>query len=175
MNLIFKKDKNIFSQQEFKLLFDENFEKLRDYIYYKCGDIEQAEDIAQETFLKLWEKREKVKKDTVLSYLFRIAHNIFVNHVKREQIVFNFQNQHSSQFVDNESPEYKMEFKQFDDKLQIALAELPEPIRVTFLMNRIDGLKYKEIAVLLDISIKTVEKRIQKAVILLKELLDHKL
>jgi len=175
LNIIFNKNKGSFSRQEFKNLFEENYEQVRDYIYYKCGNIEQAEDVAQDAFLKLWEKRNEIKYDTVLSYLFRIAYNIFLNQIKREQLTFNFQNQSCENGIDNQSPEYEMEIKEFNEKLQKALAMLPEKYRVTFLMNRIDGLKYKEIAERLDISVKTVEKRMQKALNLLKETITYKL
>ncbi len=175
MKIIFNKSDKAFSQKEFKLLFDNNFEQLRDYIYYKCGKIEQAEDVAQEAFLKLWEKRAEVKKDTVVSYLFRIAHNIFINQTRHAKVSFNFQSQNNMQEVDSSTPQFELEFKEFDALLQKALANLPEKTRVTFLMNRIDGMKYKEIAERLEISIKTVEKRMQNAVNQLKESINHKL
>lgn len=143
-------------------------------MYFKCGNIEQAEDIAQEAFLKLWEKRGDVKRETMLSYLYRIAHNIFINQAKREQLSFNFQNQNTGGDIDYASPEYEMELKEFDEKLQKALAKLSEINRTTFLMNRIDGLKYKEIAERLDISIKTVEKRMQNALGQLRKSIEHK-
>jgi RNA polymerase sigma-70 factor (ECF subfamily) len=175
LKIIFNKEDKAFSQKEFKLLFDNNFEQLRDYVYFMCGNIEQAEDVAQEAFMKLWEKRTEIKKETVISYLFRIAHNIFINQTRHAKVSFNFQNQNNFQEIDNSSPEYELEFKEFDIQLQNALARLPEKIRVTFLMNRIDGLKYKEIAERMDVSIKTIEKRIQKAVSLLKKNINYKL
>jgi len=67
-----------------------------------------------------------------------------------------------------------MELKEFDVKLQKALAGLSEINRTTFLMNRIDGLKYKEIAERLNISIKTVEKRMQNALGQLRKTIEHK-
>lgn len=174
MKIIFNKNKGL-SQSEFKGIFDKNFDKIRNYVYFKCGNIEQAEDIAQEAFLKLWEKRSDVKKETMVSYLYRIAHNIFINQVKREQLSFNFQNNNQENDINKESPEYVMELKEFDDKLQKALAKLSEVNRVTFLMNRIDGMKYREIAENLEISVKTVEKRMQTALKQLKETIEYKL
>ena len=173
MKIVFNKNKSL-SQVEFKSLFDDNFDKIRNYVYFKCGNIEQAEDIAQEAFLKLWEKRGNVKKETMLSYLYRIAHNVFINQAKREQLSFNFQYNNQESDVNLESPEYEMELKEFDKKLQNALAGLSEINRVTFLMNRIEGMKYREIAKNLGISIKTVEKRIQNALNKLRESIEFK-
>lgn len=175
LKTIFNKSEKTFSKKEFKILFDDNFEALRDYIYYKSGDIQQAEDVAQEAFLKLWEKRSEIKKDSVVSYLFRITHNIFINQTRHAKVSFNFQNHHNLDDINHVSPEFEFEFKEFNILLQKALANLPENTRVAFLMNRIDGMKYKEIAERLDISIKTVEKRIQKAVNQLKESINYKL
>ena len=175
MKIIFNNENKTFSQKEFKLLFDNNFEQLRDYVYFMCGNIEQAEDVAQEAFMKLWEKRTEIKRETVLSYLFRIAHNIFINQTRHAKLSFNFQNQNKTAEIDNSSPEYELELKEFDIQLQNALASLPEKIRVTFLMNRVDGLKYKEIAERLGVSIKTIEKRIQKAVNQLKKTINYRL
>ncbi len=175
MKIIFNNENKTFSQKEFKLLFDNNFEQLRDYVYFMCGNIEQAEDVAQEAFMKLWEKRTEIKRETVLSYLFRIAHNIFINQTRHAKLSFNFQNQNKTAEIDNSSPEYELELKEFDIQLQNALASLPEKMRVTFLMNRVDGLKYKEIAERLGVSIKTIEKRIQKAVNQLKKTINYRL
>jgi len=174
LKIIFKKNKGL-SQIEFKTLFDNNFDKIRNYVYFKCGNIEQAEDIAQEAFLKLWEKRTDVKKETMLSYLYRIAHNVFINQAKREQLSFNFQNSSQDCDVNMESPEYVMELKEFDEKLQNALAKLSEKNRVPFLMNRVEGMKYREIAESLGISVKAVEKRMQNALSQLRDSIEFKL
>jgi len=67
-----------------------------------------------------------------------------------------------------------MELKEFDKKLKKALSELPEINRITFLMNRVNGMKYREIAESLEISVKTVEKRMQNALKQLRESIEFK-
>ena len=65
------------SLNEFKIFFDKNYIRLRDYIYYRCGyDIHLAEDLAQDTLLRIWEKRDKIQLDTLLSYAYAIARNV---------------------------------------------------------------------------------------------------
>jgi len=70
---------------------------------------------------------------------------------------------------DNETPEFVLEEKEFLDKLNKTIADLPEKQRVVFLLNRIDKKKYAEIAEMLDISVKAVEKRMSLALVTLRE------
>lgn len=146
----------------FKELFDTYYDEIVNFMYYKSGDIETSEDIAQEVFLKVWDNRKNVKKESVQGYLYTIASNLLKNHYKRNSIAFNF----SISLGNNptsESPDYILEMKEFDKEIQEVLASMPEKSRIVFLLNRIDGLIYKDIATRLHISIKAVEKRMQKA------------
>jgi len=59
-----------FSKADLKAIYDEYFEALRGFLYYKCGDIEIAEDLVQEVFIKVWEKRDDIEKSTVKSLLY---------------------------------------------------------------------------------------------------------
>ncbi len=158
--------------QDFKSIFDQYYESIKRFLYYKVGDIAVAEDIAQEVFLKAWEKRESVKLETVKSFLYTIAGNLAINHLKHRNIVFNFIKNDSGEKVTN-SPEFELEMKEFKQKLEKTLAEMPENSRIVFLMNRIEKLKYSEIATRLDLSVKAIEKRMSIALKYLKEKLDH--
>ncbi|MCB0495595.1 MAG: sigma-70 family RNA polymerase sigma factor [Cyclobacteriaceae bacterium] len=160
--------------KEFEHLFDQYFESLRRFLYYKTGDIETSEDLIQETFLKVWSQREKVNKTTVKSLLYTIASNLAKNHFKHQNIVFEFA---SRQQVREkvESPQQLLEASEFEKMLQDALASLSEANRTTFLMNRIDGLTYQEIAERLEISVKAVEKRMSNSIQHLYNSLGYKL
>lgn len=162
-----------FSIEDFQRVFDEFYYNIKNFIYYKSGDTELSEDIAQDTFMILWETRDKLKKRTVKAYLYTIANNLFINQAKRNKVVFNFINSLTRQ-TEN-SPEYELEVKEFDAKLQAAIASIPEKSRIVFLMNRIDGFTYNEIADRLDLSVKAVEKRMHKALEIIKTTLGRKI
>ncbi len=136
------------------------------FIYYKCGDQAQADDLVQEAFIKLWKNCEKVTREKAKSFLFTVANNAFLNEIAHKKVVLKHVKLAPSK-VDNQSPEFVLEEKQYYKKLQDAIAKLSEAQRTAFLMNRIDGMKYKEIAEHLNISVKAVEKRMSQA---LKEL-----
>ena len=159
---------------QFEHLFHSHYEAIRNYIYYKSGSIDEAEDIAQEAFLKIWEKRETIIQTTVKSLLYTIAGNIFLNRWQHRNVELQFAMQYGSE-GDSSSPEYELEMKEFDEKLQNALSALTEKNRTVFLMNRIDRMTYQDIANSLEISVKAVEKRMNKALAFLRETLEVKI
>lgn len=162
-----------FDYDAFKALFDTYFTQVKNFVYYKTSNLEVAEDITQEAFVKVWENKGKVNPDTAKSYLYTIAGNLSINHLKKQSVVYRFLNRKINT-TEKETPLYILEEKEFDDRLQSALSSLPEKQRVVFLMNRIDDLKYAEIAERLDISIKAVEKRMSNALKTLKETIPQK-
>jgi RNA polymerase sigma-70 factor (ECF subfamily) len=158
----------------FKNIFDKYYDNIRNFLYYRSGNIETAEDLLQDVFLRLWENKEKIREESVGGYLYTIAANLIKNHYRRNEISYQFINS-LTQKNNSESPEFLMEMQEFDHRLQQTLAAMPGKSRDVFLMNRIDGLTYGEIADRLQLSIKAVEKRMHKALLFLKEHLDIKI
>ena len=156
-------------QQLFKQLFDQYYEAIRNFLFYKSGDLTLSEDLTQEAFLILWKKRSNINPDKAKSYLYTIANNLFLNEIKHQKVVFKFQQQPVSNTF-KETPQFQMEEEEFKDRLMNAINDLPEKNRVVFLMNRIEKLTYKEIADRLDLSVKEVKKRMHKALIELRKL-----
>jgi len=158
---------------EFKNVFDRFYGPLKNFLYYKLGDVDQAEDLVQEVFLKTWEKRDSIRMETVQNLLYTIANHLAINHFRsaKVRLEFEFKDQpHTTQ----ESPQYVMEKDEFALKLETAIAALSEKQRVVFLMNRIDELTYKEIADRLGLSVKAVEKRMHEALAQLRKTIEHK-
>lgn len=159
------------TQKEYRDIFDSYFVAIRNFLYFKTGDEGMAEDIAQDTFVKLWENRHKIERKTVKSYLYTIAGNLAINQLKRQQLQYKFMNQVDFH-QDNQDPDYLYRMKEFEAKLQDVIASMPEGSREVFLMNRLEDLKYREIAERLGITVKAVEKRMSKALHILREKLN---
>lgn len=162
------------SAVDYKVIFDQYYKAIKNFLYFKVGDSNVAEDIAQDTFVKLWENKNKIDIKTVKSYLYTIAGNLAINMLKREQLKYKFVNQ-LSHTRNDQTPEYLMEMEEYNQKLQAVLASIPDGAREVFLMNRIEGLKYKEISERLGIGVKAVEKRMSKALSIIREKLEVQL
>ena len=165
---------DVFSLNEFRQLFDQYFKQVKNFIYYKLGDVDAAEDIAQECFVKVWENREKVKPESAKSYLYTIANNLTINQLKRQKVILKFLGRRSK-LEHNKNPQFGMELEEFSQHLQDAVTSLSEKQRIVFLMNRIDSLTYAEIANRLGISVKAVEKRMTGALMSLRETISYKI
>jgi len=150
------------TQEEFKNLFEMHLAQLRNYVFYRSGNTDVATDIAQEAFLKLWEKHQFVQSENLKGFLFKIAGDLFVSHYRKEKRSFRFFN-HFVFDEKGESPEDIMAFEQLKGDYDKALKKLPEKQRTVFLLSRVENLKYSEIADMLDISVKAVEKRMNLA------------
>jgi RNA polymerase sigma-70 factor (ECF subfamily) len=133
-----------------------------------------CEDIVQAVFLKLWDEREILKIETSLkSYLLTAVKNSCLDEIRHRYIVREHEAHtlsllHLQEEIDTEN--YVL-YSDLYHRLTEALSRLPESCRDTFEMNRFEGLKYKEIAARLKISERTVEVRIGRALLLLRQYL----
>ena len=91
-----------------------------------------------------------------------LTRNAFFNEIAHKKVVLNHAKLQPTK-IDGESPEHVLEQKEFYEKIQTAIGNLTEGQRTAFLLNRIEGKKYAEIAELLDLSVKAVEKRMSLA------------
>ncbi len=158
----------ICKSEVFETIFRSYAKELKRFLYFKTGDTALAEDILQDTFVQLWKNCDNVSYEKVKSYLFTVANNNFLNYKKREKLI----RAHHKTFprkVFHETPEFLLLEKEFLVKIEKAIASLTENQREVFLLNRIEKKKYREIAVLLNVSIKTVEKRMHFALKKMKE------
>jgi RNA polymerase sigma-70 factor (family 1) len=163
------------SQEEFKQIFDKYFEDVRRYVLYRSGNAELATDVAQETFIKLWEKQFEIQHSTIKALLFKIAGDLFITHYRKQQTTFKFFNTYKPEHKLHHSPEEELNYKELEKAYEEALTTMPENQRVVFLMSRIDELKYQEMADQLGLSVKAIEKRMSLALSHLREKLKDKI
>lgn len=157
------------SKTEFKKIFDQYFDAIRAFAFYRCGDTTVASDIAQDVFMKVWEKREQFESSNIKSLLYKIANDMVITNYRKEQTRCNFEQSMVADELHDASPEEILQYKELQRSYAQVLTGMPEAQRTTFLMNRNDGLKYAEIAEYLHISVKAVEKRISSALKTLKK------
>ena len=98
---------------------------------------------------------------------------MFLNVKKHEKVVRNYENNFTDLYIDAETPESTLRQKEFKHKLEKAIGNLTDSGREVFLLNRVEGKKYKEIAELLGISLKAVEKRMCKALLTLRTQIEE--
>ncbi len=165
--------KNVCDEKLFTELFTKYSENLHSFIYYKYGNHINPKDKVQEAYIKLWNNCKKVPLQKVKSFLFTTANNLTLNEIKHNKVKLKYQ-QHitNDKIKTEENPQFILEEKEYLQKYQTALAKLTESQRVAFLMNRAEGKKHKEIAELLGISRKAVEKRIYGALEKLRKEID---
>ncbi len=157
-----KKKPSICNESTFNKVYKKHSEDVWRFIFFKCGNQEQANDLVQETFVKLWKNCTKVPVEKAKSFMFTVINNAFLNEVAHQKVVLKHAQQKKAD-IEHQSPEFLLEEKQFHQKLKDAIADLSEAQRTAFLLNRIEGKKYREIAEILDISVKAVEKRMSMA------------
>jgi RNA polymerase sigma-70 factor (ECF subfamily) len=165
-----KNEDNICNDKVFSEIFKANSKTIYNYIYYKFGNEEKSYDAVQEAFVKLWENCAKVSPAKAKSYVYTVANNLYLNVIKAEKVRLKYADKTLK--TTHETPEFLMEESEFKAKLDHALNNLPDNQRITFLLNRIDGKKYKEIAALEGVSVKAIEKRMHLALKSLREKID---
>ena len=151
-------------------LFDSSYEPLYRYAYSILKDINEAENVVQKTFCKLWDQRETLNiQSSINSYLYRIVHNDCINTIHQTTR----HQEHNLNYISSMNDAANTTIEQIESSdlqkaIDNALAGLPPQCRRVFEMSRIEQLSYAEIAAQLNISTNTVENHISKALKLLR-------
>lgn len=156
------------SEKEFKYCFDEYFDAIRSYIYYRSGDEELSSDLAQEVFLRLFEKDFEFIESKTKNLLYSIANQAFLMHLRGKKV----SDRHLQSIelrYETEDPQQQLQYAELKKEYEKTLADMPEGQRVVFLMSRTEDLTYKEISERLELSVKAVEKRMSQALNLLRK------
>lgn len=139
-------------------------------------DADEAEEIVQNVFVSIWEKRQEIEiTQSLKSYLYRAVHNHCLNRIKHLKVRDEHQQYavHYQEFS-YESVSQTVYKNELEQQLAVAIGKLPEQCRIIFKMSRFDELKYQEIADQMGLSVKTIENQIGKALKILRtELADY--
>ncbi len=182
MHKIFLLQSVVLSEQEIigairegnERIFEETFRKyyqsLCNYANSILREMDEAEEVVQNLFLSIWEKRSDLEISISLkSYLYRAVHNHCLNRIKHLKVREEYQ-QYAVNFYDAsyESVSQTVMKNELETKIEEAIRKLPEQCRLIFRMSRFEELKYHEIAEQLELSPKTVENQIGKALKILR-------
>lgn len=165
----------------FKTLFKDYYKPLCHLSMHYLEDIDESKGVVQDAFIKLWEIRNDLNPDSnIKNFLFTLVKNSCLNILKRKQILLKHHEKikwlemhYQYESLNRMGDEY-LEFNELKIKIESAIRHLPESCRKVFEMSRFEELKNREIAEKLDVSQKTVEAHLTKALkILRNELKDY--
>ena len=160
----------------FEGLFRDYYERLCNYANTMVNDIAEAEELVQNMFVTVWEKRESIEIHTsVKSYLYRAVHNHCLNRIKHEKVRQSYGEDYRYLVTDGfDNATQELIGKELELQINRAIEALPPQCRQVFRMSRFENLTYAEIAEQLDLSVKTIENHIMKALKILRtELKDY--
>jgi RNA polymerase sigma-70 factor, ECF subfamily len=153
--------------QSYEKLFRELFKPLCGFSMKYVGDLDEARNLVHEVFITVWEKYDTLPPDTNFrSYLFTSVRNRSLNYLRDKKKHITLDHVAENTFSESDTT---LEASELEKEIETAIHSLPEKCRQIFKMNRVEGLKYAEIADKLGLSIKTVEAQMSKALSVLRE------
>lgn len=178
---ILKKEKQLFLEFQqgdsslFNYFFDKYYQGLCVYAYRILKSETEAEDLVQDFFVRVLENHKHIFIDSsVKSYFLRSIHNRCLDALDHRKVKTTHERFRIMMLKEDEIQEYPLLDSELTQQIEKAIKKLPENIRYTFILNRFDGLSYQQIAEQENVSVKTIEYRISKALtILRKELGDY--
>jgi RNA polymerase sigma-70 factor (ECF subfamily) len=154
----------------FRSLFDTYYASLCHYASHFLNDDSLSEEVVQELFVKLWEKRETMDVETsVRHYLFRAVRNGCLNQIQHDKVKQLHGKKLKEALMSEDPAEEYMITPEMILRLEEGIESLPEKRREIFRLSREEGLKYREIAEKLQISVKTVEAQMGAALKALRQ------
>lgn len=155
----------------FEMIFRNYYQPLCNYAYTFLQDKEDAEEIVQSTFLLVWEKRDALAiRTSVKPYLYAMVRNACLNVLKHQKVKQRFAGEEIA-MADRSRDDVSQHVasNELELRIKVAMNELPEQCRMVFKLSRFEELKYAEIAEQLNISVKTVENHMGKALKIMRE------
>ena len=149
----------------FETLFRSHYKPLCVFVYNLIKDQEAAEDIVQEVFVKVWNNREKIDTSrSVKSYLFKAAYNQTLNYIDKNKFMADLSDYAEAEMQNYAtSADQDLQLKEIEKQAERAINQLPVKCKAVFLMCRKENMTYREVADAMNISVKTVENQMGKA------------
>jgi len=158
-------------QKAYRVLFNRYYKYLLVTAYNYVPDQNLVRDFAQDVFLEIWKKRKTLNISNVKAYLRRAVINKSLNHIKAQRLDFE-EDQSNLDSTQQESAQADLEYIELQEAVNQAIESLPERCRAVFALRRFEELSLKEIAAQLDISPKTVENQLTKAMKIMRKAVE---
>jgi RNA polymerase sigma-70 factor (ECF subfamily) len=162
------------NESTYQLVFRLHYENLCKYACTIVRDADDAKDVVQGLFTKMWEKKEDlVITHTLQSYLYKAVHNLCLNKLEHREVRRKFQVGQKESEPAIQHPEVFPD--ELDQRIKTIIQNLPPQCRTIFMMSRYEEMKYAEIAAALGISVNTIETQVSKALRILRDNLSEKI
>lgn len=148
---------------DYESVFREHYEPLTRYAHSILKNQEEAEDAVQRLFVKFWEKRFELQVDNIRAYLYRATYNTCLNQVKSTKNSRYHVSDSDAVIPASDEASDRVLGEELQVQISEAMDALPEKCRQVFQLSRFEEKSYKEISEELNISVKTVENHIAKA------------
>ena len=158
------------NREAFKELHSRYFKALIRFSWFRTGSMELSRDLVQETFFRVWLKRESLDSSrSVKAFLYKILSNLIISHSRLKSA-----GETGYDSITSEEGSRTQDDIELKLDLKIAIGKLPEKLKDVYLLSRLDGYKYDEIAEICGITVKAVEKRMSEAFRKLRKSLSEK-
>ena len=111
-----QEQEGVCEEKVFQTVFYEQAEHLRNFLFYKTGNLARSEDLVQDAFSKLWENCAKVPFAKARSFLFTVANNLFLNQVEHQKVILKFERGGYVQEKTDINPQFLLEEKEFEER-----------------------------------------------------------
>ena len=149
----------------FKTFYYRYHDSIASFLYHRTYSAELTKDFVQEVFTRIWQTREKIDvTKSIKAYLYRIAKNLVIDYFRK--------NSSRKSYITTQTRRKQLSSQasiEMQTSINIAINKLPEKLRTVFMLSRYDGLKYVEIAEVCQVSVKTVESRMSRALNFLRK------
>ena len=140
-----KVSENLCHEDTFRNLYLKYAKDIKRFLFFKTQDMDRAEDIMQDAFVKLWDNCSRINASKAKSYLFTIANNMFINESRHDNVVLDYKTKNTHHTSDNENPEFIIIEQEFLEKINRTIDSLPYNQKEVFLLNRIEKKSTKKL------------------------------
>ena len=163
-------------QKSFDLLFQKYYNNLCNYAYLFLKENALTQEIVADVYLKIWNNKQNIEiKTNLKSYFFRSTHNEVISYLRKSKLqTVSLDQNNDMDHIFEESPETLLINKETCITFSNMINELPKQAGLVFRLHKVDGLTYKQISEVLELSIKTVENHMGRALKIIRKMCDSK-